>query len=165
MSYSNTIFNQLLSLVPRHEFENLAKEHDIGMCYSHKLNAANHLARPAFTIMSNAAMSVVTAKSVFKYFGFVLRAILPPNTPPNIVTIAIGIAQAGLKLPCKACPRKPANAVAATIADAVPTAIRMGTPHANTISGTRNDPPETPTIPEKKPVVIAKGTASHKFMT
>ena len=30
MSHSNTIFNQLLSLVPRHEFENLAKEHDTG---------------------------------------------------------------------------------------------------------------------------------------
>ena len=112
-----------------------------------------------------AAMSVVIANRVFRYLGFALNANFPPIIPPTIARQAVGKAQARLKFPWKACPIKPANAVAATNADAVPTAIRIDTPHTNTIRGTRNDPPETPTIPEKKPVAMASGTVNHRLIT
>ncbi len=33
MAHCNTIFSQLLKLVPRHEFEGLAKQHHSGRCF------------------------------------------------------------------------------------------------------------------------------------
>ena len=47
---------------------------------------------------------------------------------------------------------------------AVPTAVLIGTPQAITISGTRKEPPETPTIPEPNPVMIAAGNATHRLI-
>ncbi|BBO86432.1 hypothetical protein DSCO28_69980 [Desulfosarcina ovata subsp. sediminis] len=80
-----------------------------------------------------------------------------------MVIIAKGMAHEGLKSPWTAWPANPIEAVAAIKVDAVPTAVCMGTPQAKTISGTRKEPPETPTIPEPKPVSIVTGSAIHKF--
>ena len=56
------------------------------------------------------------------------------------------------------------NAVPATIVVEVPTARFIGTPQERTINGTRNEPPETPTIPAPKPVATITGIAIFKFM-
>jgi len=117
----------------------------------------------ALIIINIAASQFVYAKSFLRCVGFVFNVSLPPSNPPTIAIIANGKAHDGLKSPCIACPANPMNAVAAISVDAVPTAVRIGTPHANTISGTRKDPPETPAIPEAKPVKIVIGNATHKL--
>lgn len=117
----------------------------------------------AFTIINNAASQFVYAKSFLRCLGFVLNASFPPRIPPTTVIMAKGIAHEGLKSPWTAWPANPIKAVTAIKVDAVPTAVCMGTPQAKTISGTRKDPPETPTIPEPKPVKIVTGIATHKL--
>jgi len=100
---------------------------------------------------------------VFRLLGFVFNAILLPMSPPTTATAPHGIANSGSNPPCNALPTNPVNAVAASIAVAVPTAVRTGTPQPTTINGTRNDPPEIPSIPEKKPVAKVNGTAKSPF--
>jgi hypothetical protein len=53
--------------------------------------------------------------------------------------------------------KKTAVAVIITSVVDVPTAMRMGTPTASTIRGTRKEPPDIPTIPETKPVINTMG--------
>jgi hypothetical protein len=53
-------------------------------------------------------------------------------------------------------------AVTAIRTDAVPTAACIGTPQASTISGTRKEPPETPTIPAANPVTTATTSTPAK---
>ena len=55
------------------------------------------------------------------------------------------------------------SAVAAIREDAVLTAVRMDAPHARTISGTRKDPPETPTMPEPNPVSNVTGITVKRW--
>ena len=87
-----------------------------------------------------------------------------PSKPPITATTASGIVQVGLKSPLTVCPRKPIKAVAATIAEDVPMAIRIGTPQARTIKGILNEPPETPTIPAANPVAAVIGITNQRLM-
>ena len=88
-----------------------------------------------------------------------------PSKPPATATTASGIVQVGLKSPLTVCPRKPINAVAATIAEDVPMAIRIGTPQARTIKGILNEPPDTPTMPAASPVAAVVGIANQRLTT
>jgi len=81
-------------------------------------------------------------KKSFSFFGFVLMEILPPIRHPTTATGATGDAQLGLKSPLSVCPMKPDPAVAATIADDIPTTMRIGMPHARSMSGILNEPAE-----------------------
>lgn len=60
---------------------------------------------------------------------------------------------------------KAVKAVIATMIVEVPTATRIGTPHARTINGILKDPPDMPTIPGANPVKLVTGSVSHRFTT
>ena len=113
----------------------------------------------AFKTMIPAAIKVVMAKSSFKNLGLDFNAVFEPSIPPTAPAKASGNAVIKLKCPEIVWPRNPMNAVAETMMVEVPTAIFMGTLQARTINGTRKEPPDTPTIPAKKPDKIMAGSA------
>jgi len=55
------------------------------------------------------------------------------------------------------------TAVAATIAEDVPTAMGMGTPQSRTIRGTLIEPHEMPTAPASSPANAVIGIVYHKL--
>ena len=104
-----------------------------------------------------AAASVVKANTLFSTLGLVAKASFPPINPPTTATAAWGKAQDQSMPLSTMCPKNPMAAVAPTMTDAVPTAIFIGIRQAVTIKGIRKEPPETPTIPAKKPVARERG--------
>ena len=77
--------------------------------------------------MNKAAPNVVYANIFLRFFGFVLSDNKPPRSPPVKAVMPMGMAQDALKSPAAECPTMPIKAVAATMADDVPIATRIGT--------------------------------------
>ena len=113
--------------------------------------------------INRAAPRLVSANSSLSLNGSVFNENRPPSRPPARAAGTRGSAMSGLKSPAIAWPVNPINAVTATMADEVPTAMRMGTPQKSTMSGILKDPPETPIIPAKKPVAAVMGIAVQRF--
>lgn len=113
--------------------------------------------------MRMAAANVVYAKICLSLLGSVSNENRLPRRPPTRAARPNGRTKLRSRSTPMVCPRKPVSAVAATMAEDVPTAMRMGTPHARTRSGILNEPPDIPTIPATKPVAVVTGRASHKL--
>ena len=111
-----------------------------------------------------AASMEVLAKIIFSTLGLALIVSRVPKRLPMTAAIARITDILMSKCPVLRCPKKPAVAVIRTKVVEVPTAICMGTPIASTISGTKNGPPEIPTIPDKKPVIITMGIKTNKLI-
>ena len=114
-------------------------------------------------MINTAASKFVIAKIILSFLPSTLTAIVPPIIPPINATITKTKICSLIKSPPNKCPKNPINAVAETNTEDVPTAIVIGTPHNITIKGIKNDPPEIPTAPAKKPIKEIIGIISHKL--